>query len=59
MDHTPSVRSSSTGRASMSVRTSATTTTTGAIVPPSRSSLRTPISVPPIEPPSSRLREKR
>ncbi|XP_016446049.2 coiled-coil domain-containing protein SCD2 isoform X1 [Nicotiana tabacum] len=59
MDHTPSVRSSSTGRASMSVRTSVATTTTGAIVPPSRSSLRTPVSIPPVEPPSSRLREKR
>ncbi|XP_019243983.1 PREDICTED: coiled-coil domain-containing protein SCD2-like isoform X2 [Nicotiana attenuata] len=59
MDHTPSVRSSSTGRASISVRTSAATTTTGAIVPPSRSSLRTPVSIPPIEPLSSRLREKR
>ncbi|MCD7451816.1 hypothetical protein HAX54_013529 [Datura stramonium] len=59
MDHTPSVRSSSTGRpSSMSVRTSAATAT-GAIVPPSRSSLRTPVSIPPIEPPSNRLREKR
>lgn len=62
MDHTPSVRSASTGRpSSMSVRTAAatTTTTTGAIVPPSRSSLRTPVTIPPIEPPSNRLREKR
>ncbi|XP_060205392.1 coiled-coil domain-containing protein SCD2-like isoform X2 [Lycium barbarum] len=60
MDHTPSVRSSSTGRpSSMSVRTSAATTTTGAIVPPSRSTLRTPVSIPPVEPPSNRLREKR
>ncbi|KAK4362078.1 hypothetical protein RND71_017319 [Anisodus tanguticus] len=59
MDHTPSVRSSSTGRPStMSVRTS-TAATTGAIVPPSRSSLKTPVSIPPIEPPSNRLREKR
>ncbi|XP_059303458.1 coiled-coil domain-containing protein SCD2-like isoform X1 [Lycium ferocissimum] len=60
MDHTPSVRSSSTGRSSsMSVRTSAATTTTGAIAPPSRSTLRTPVSIPPVEPPSNRLREKR
>ncbi|KAJ8553509.1 hypothetical protein K7X08_024187 [Anisodus acutangulus] len=60
MDHTPSVRSSSTGRPStMSVRTSTAATTTGAIVPPSRSSLKTPVSIPPIEPPSNRLREKR
>ncbi|PHT49869.1 Coiled-coil domain-containing protein SCD2 [Capsicum baccatum] len=61
MDHTPSVRSSSTGRpSSMSVRTSAATpTTTGVVVPPSRSSVRTPVTIPPIEPPSNRLREKR
>ncbi|PHT88581.1 Coiled-coil domain-containing protein SCD2 [Capsicum annuum] len=61
MDHTPSVRSSSTGRpSSMSVRTSAATpTTTGVVVPPSRSSVRTPVTIPAIEPPSNRLREKR
>lgn len=60
MDHTPSVRSSSTGRpSSMSVRTSAAATTTGAILQPSRSSVRTPVAIPPIEPPSNRLREKR
>ncbi|KAK4735815.1 hypothetical protein R3W88_010076 [Solanum pinnatisectum] len=60
MDHTPSVRSSSTGRpSSMSVRTSAAATTTGAILQPSRSSVRTPVTIPPIEPPSNRLREKR
>ncbi|XP_057969891.1 coiled-coil domain-containing protein SCD2 isoform X2 [Malania oleifera] len=29
------------------------------LVPPSRSSLRTPVSIPPIEPPTSRLNEKR
>ncbi|KAH0688363.1 hypothetical protein KY285_018010 [Solanum tuberosum] len=60
MDHTPSVRSSSTGRpSSMSVRTSAAATTTGAILQPSRSSVRTPVTITPIEPPSNRLREKR
>ncbi|KAL3375195.1 hypothetical protein AABB24_006605 [Solanum stoloniferum] len=60
MDHTPSVRSSSTGRpSSMSVRTSAAATTTGAILQPSRSSVRTPVTIPPIEPPGNRLREKR
>ncbi|WCJ36338.1 Coiled-coil domain-containing protein SCD2 [Euphorbia peplus] len=48
-EHVPSVRSTSAGR---SVRT-------GALVQPSKSSLRTPISIPPIEPPSSRNREKR
>lgn len=60
MDYTPSVRSSSTGRpSSMSVRTSAAGTTTGAVLQPSRSSVRTPVTVPPIEPPNNRLREKR
>ncbi|XP_055825561.1 coiled-coil domain-containing protein SCD2-like isoform X1 [Solanum dulcamara] len=60
MDHSPSVRSSSTGRpASVSVRTSAAATTTGAILQPSRSSVRTQVTIPPIEPPSNRLREKR
>lgn len=60
MDYTPSVRSSSTGRpSSTSVRTSAAGTTTGAVLQPSRSSVRTPVTVPPIEPPNNRLREKR
>ncbi|KAL3512110.1 hypothetical protein ACH5RR_024827 [Cinchona calisaya] len=54
MDHTPSVRSTSAGRPSMSVRSTTTT-----ILPQSKSSLRTPAAIPPIEPPSSRLREKR
>ncbi|KAK4436770.1 Coiled-coil domain-containing protein SCD2 [Sesamum alatum] len=54
MDITPSVRSTSAGRPSMSVRAATTT-----VAPPSRSSLRTPVTIPPIEPPSSRLREKR
>lgn len=53
MDHTPSVRSTSAGRPSMSVRSAQ-------MVPPSRPSLRTPVSIPPIEPPSNnRLRERR
>ncbi|XP_065872644.1 coiled-coil domain-containing protein SCD2 isoform X2 [Euphorbia lathyris] len=50
-EHVPSVRSTSAGRPSMSVRST--------LVPPSKSSIRTPISIPPIEPPSSRNREKR
>ncbi|KAL2462338.1 Coiled-coil domain-containing protein SCD2 [Abeliophyllum distichum] len=54
MEHAPSVRSTSAGRPSMSVRSGTTT-----VVPPSRSSLRTPVTIPPIEPPSNRLREKR
>ncbi|KAL0318965.1 UNVERIFIED_CONTAM: Coiled-coil domain-containing protein SCD2 [Sesamum angustifolium] len=54
MDITPSVRSTSAGRPSMSVRAATTT-----VAPPSRSSLRTPVTVPPIEPPSNRLKEKR
>ncbi|KAF5932775.1 hypothetical protein HYC85_028946 [Camellia sinensis] len=52
MEHTPSVRSTSAGRPSMSVRSTT-------VVPPKRGSLRTPVSIPPMEPPSSRLREKR
>nr|GMC69111.1 coiled-coil domain-containing protein SCD2-like isoform X1 [Ipomoea batatas] len=58
MDHTPAVRSTSAGRPSVSVRTSSTTTTT-TVMQPTRTSLRTPVSIPPIEPPSNRLREKR
>ncbi|XP_075519340.1 coiled-coil domain-containing protein SCD2-like isoform X1 [Primulina tabacum] len=53
MDITP-VRSTSAGRPSISVRT----TTTNA-APLSRSSLKTPVIIPPIEPPNNRLREKR
>ncbi|KAK2974202.1 hypothetical protein RJ640_021493 [Escallonia rubra] len=52
MDHTPTVRSTSAGRPSMSVRSTQA-------VPPSRTSLRTPVSIPPIEPPSNRQRDKR
>ncbi|KAL6972973.1 hypothetical protein U1Q18_027148 [Sarracenia purpurea var. burkii] len=52
MEHTPSVRSTSAGRPSMSVRSTT-------LVPPSRGSLRAPVSIPPIEPPKTSLREKR
>ncbi|CAI9113731.1 OLC1v1014391C1 [Oldenlandia corymbosa var. corymbosa] len=54
MDHSPSIRSTSAGRPSMSVRS-----TTATVVPQSRSSLRTPTAIPPIEPANNRLREKR
>ncbi|CAK7336810.1 unnamed protein product [Dovyalis caffra] len=47
MENVPSVRSTSAGRPSMSVRSA-----TG--VPPSKQSIRTPISIPPIDTPSSR-----
>ena len=53
MEHNPSVRSTSAGRPSMSVRAMP-------IVPPSRTTLRNPVSIPPVEPPSKhRSREKR
>ncbi|XP_062168514.1 coiled-coil domain-containing protein SCD2-like isoform X1 [Alnus glutinosa] len=52
IEHVPPVRSTSTGRPSMSVRSTN-------LVPPSRSSLRTPMSIPPIDTPTSRNREKR
>ncbi|KAA8530001.1 hypothetical protein F0562_034541 [Nyssa sinensis] len=52
MEETPSVRSTSAGRPSMSIRTTPS-------VPPSRTSLRTAVSMPPIDPPTSRQREKR
>ncbi|KAF2312808.1 hypothetical protein GH714_040514 [Hevea brasiliensis] len=51
-EHVPSVRSTAAGRPSMSIRTAT-------LVPPSKPSLRTPISIPPIEPPSNRNKEKR
>ncbi|KAF7123340.1 hypothetical protein RHSIM_Rhsim12G0180400 [Rhododendron simsii] len=50
MEH--SVRSPSAGRPSISVRSMT-------LVSPSRGSLRTAVSLPPMDPPSSRLREKR
>ncbi|XAR67850.1 hypothetical protein NMG60_11002777 [Bertholletia excelsa] len=52
MEHTSSVRSTSAGRPSVSVHSTT-------IVAPSQGTLRTPVSIPPIEPPSSRLKEKR
>ncbi|KAF8400038.1 hypothetical protein HHK36_015912 [Tetracentron sinense] len=52
VDHTHSVRSASAGRPSVSARSTP-------LVPPSRSSLRTPVSILPIEPPVNRQREKR
>ncbi|ONI07864.1 hypothetical protein PRUPE_5G143600 [Prunus persica] len=52
VEHTTSVRSTSAGRPSMSVRSST-------VVPPSKSSVRTPVAIPPIDPPSNRNRDKR
>lgn len=52
MEPAPSVRSTSAGRPSMSVRSMT-------IASPSRGSLRTVVSLPPIDPPSSRARERR
>eukprot|EP00258_Populus_trichocarpa_P026494 XP_024442513.1 coiled-coil domain-containing protein SCD2 isoform X1 [Populus trichocarpa] len=52
MENVPSARSTSAGRSSMSVRTVT-------VVPPSKQSLRTPISIPPIDPPSSRSRDNK
>ncbi|KAK6139131.1 hypothetical protein DH2020_027125 [Rehmannia glutinosa] len=45
-------RSTSTGRPSMSIRTTPS-------VPPNRPSLKTPVPIPPIDPPSNRQREKK
>ncbi|XP_059656550.1 coiled-coil domain-containing protein SCD2-like [Cornus florida] len=50
VEETPSVRSTSAGRLSMSIRTTPS-------LPPARTSLRTQIPIPPIDPP--RQREKR
>ncbi|GMP34263.1 hypothetical protein CsSME_00007207 [Camellia sinensis var. sinensis] len=52
MESTSSIHSTSVGRPSMSVHSTA-------LVPPSRGSLRTPVPILPIEPPSNRLRENR
>lgn len=52
MEPAPSVRSTSAGRPSMSVRSMT-------IASPSRGSLRTEVSLPPLDPPSSRPRERR
>ncbi|KAL6497195.1 hypothetical protein OROGR_029124 [Orobanche gracilis] len=54
MDIAPPVRSTSAGRPSISVRTA-----TNTVAPQSKTSLRTPVIIHPIEPPSDRLREKR
>ncbi|KAK9117679.1 hypothetical protein Sjap_016626 [Stephania japonica] len=53
VEQTPSVRSASTGRPSVTVRTVP-------LVPPGAvASLRTPIPIPPIDPPTNKQREKR
>ncbi|KAF5730992.1 hypothetical protein HS088_TW19G00595 [Tripterygium wilfordii] len=52
VEHAPSVRSTSAGRSSMSVRSTN-------LVPPSKSSIKTQVSLPPIEPPSHMNRHKR
>ncbi|OMO93742.1 hypothetical protein COLO4_16706 [Corchorus olitorius] len=54
VDHAPSVRSTSAGRPAMSMRSTTPTT----LMPPSRNSVRTPVTVPPIDPPN-RSRDKR
>ncbi|XP_014501034.1 coiled-coil domain-containing protein SCD2 isoform X1 [Vigna radiata var. radiata] len=51
VEHTHSVRSTSAGRSGVSVRSAA-------VVPPSKSTLRTPMAIPPIDPPTNRNREK-
>ncbi|KAK3018168.1 hypothetical protein RJ639_003838 [Escallonia herrerae] len=52
VEETPTVHSTSPGRPSMSIWTTPS-------VPPSRTSLRTPLSMPPIDPPTTVRREKR
>ncbi|KAE9454838.1 hypothetical protein C3L33_13305, partial [Rhododendron williamsianum] len=52
VEEAPSVRSTSAATPTMSIRTIPS-------VPPSRTSLKTPIPIPPIDPPSTRQREKR
>ncbi|OIW19929.1 hypothetical protein TanjilG_30843 [Lupinus angustifolius] len=52
LEHAPTVRSTSAGRPAVSVRTAQ-------MVPPSKSTTRTSISLPPIDPPTNRGREKR
>ncbi|OMO91368.1 hypothetical protein CCACVL1_07135 [Corchorus capsularis] len=54
VDHAPSVRSTSAGRPAMSMRSTTPTT----LMPPSRNSVRTPVTIPPIDPPN-RSRDKR
>ncbi|MED6223032.1 scaffold protein Scd2 [Stylosanthes scabra] len=52
MEHNVSVRSTSAGRPAVSVRAAS-------VVPPSKSTVRTPMAVPPIDPPTNRTRDKR
>ncbi|MED6170728.1 scaffold protein Scd2 [Stylosanthes scabra] len=52
IEHNVSVRSTSAGRPAVSVRAAS-------IVPPSKSTIRTPMAVPPIDPPTNRTRDKR
>ncbi|XP_058757231.1 coiled-coil domain-containing protein SCD2-like isoform X1 [Vicia villosa] len=52
VEHTQSVRSSSAGRPAVSVRSAQ-------VVPPPKSTIRAPMPVPPIDPPTNRNREKR
>ncbi|XVE56503.1 hypothetical protein DITRI_Ditri04bG0015600 [Diplodiscus trichospermus] len=53
VEHAPSVRSTSAGRSATSMRS-----TTPTLMPPSRTSARTPVAIPPIDPPN-RSRDKR
>ncbi|XP_004501742.1 coiled-coil domain-containing protein SCD2-like isoform X2 [Cicer arietinum] len=52
VEYNRSVRSASAGRPAVSVRSTA-------VVPPPKSTIRTPMAVPPIDPPTNRNREKR
>ncbi|CAL5338078.1 hypothetical protein CsSME_00021551 [Camellia sinensis var. sinensis] len=52
VEETPSVHSTSAGRPSLSIRTTPA-------LPPSRTSLKAPIPIPPIDPPTNRQTEKR
>ncbi|KAF1871132.1 hypothetical protein Lal_00020866 [Lupinus albus] len=52
IERTPSFRSTSAGRPAVSVRSAQ-------VVPPRKSTIRTPMVVPPIDPPTNRGREKR
>ncbi|KAF5746383.1 coiled-coil domain-containing protein SCD2 [Tripterygium wilfordii] len=52
-EEAPSVRSTSAGRATTSLRTAVPP------MPPSRASVRTPVSMPPIDPPTSREKDRR
>ncbi|GLT37866.1 hypothetical protein SLA2020_121520 [Shorea laevis] len=54
VEETPSVRSTSSGRSAMSLRAAAPP-----IPPPNKTSLRTAVSIPPLDPPKSRPTEKR